>query len=360
MNFKNFIILVLLLVLTTSSCNNHSESFITTEVAIIRPDTLTANKVYINNADPSLIRKYILINDSITIIVKSPKSGNFIDVSNINSGKTIASFFNVGEGPDEMIFCDVSYDGSNLVATDYVRKRFAQFPIDSLVNPSFKPSFINFPYDIGITSHPLNVGDSIIIVNPFHYTNIKFGIEQNVPRLLSVVPGQKLSNIMDDVKLYTQNVGQANIIRNRETGDIWVIPLGKSVIEVYDSQLVHRKNIIIPSNVMDDADVSINSTPTGEIVTYKGCYPLAFTSAITSSDNQLIYLCLVGENIGRKERENDKSVNILVMNWKGELIKSYFSPCYLHSLSVRDSQLYATIEDDDENRILVQLVNDFN
>lgn len=356
MNFKNFIILVLLPVLTISSCkNDHAENLITTEVSIMYPDTLVANNVYVNTIDSTMILKYIPLNDSILIAIKSPKSGDFIDVLNIKSGKTISSFFSVGEGPDEMIFCDVSYDGSKLVATDYIRKRFAQFPIDSLINPSFKPSFINFPYDIGITSHPLNIGDSIIIVNPFHYTNIKFGIEQDVPRLLSVVPGQRLSNIMDDVKLYTQNVGQANIIRNPKTGDIWVIPLGKSVIEVYDSQLVHRKNIIIPSNVMDDADVSIKSTPTGEMVTYKSCYPLAFTSSIISSDNELIYLCLVGENIGRKERENDKSVKILVMNWNGDLIKSYFSPCYLHSLSVRDSQLYATIEDDDENRILVRL-----
>lgn len=356
MNFKNFIILALLLVLTISSCNNdHAESFITTEVPMMCPDTLAAKDVHVNNFDNTLTRKYIPLNDSLLIAVKSPKSGNFIDVLNIKSGKTISSFFSVGEGPDEMIFCDVFYDGFKIVATDYVRNRFAQFPIDSLINPSFKPSFINFPHDIRITSHPLKIEDSIVIVNPFHYTNTKFGIDQDVPRLLSVAPGQKLSNIMDGVKLYTQNVGQANIIRNPETGDIWVIPLGKSVIEVYDSQLVHRKNIIIPSNVMDDADVSIKSTSTGEMVTYKGYYPLAFTSAIISSDNQLIYLCLVGESIGRKERENDKSVKILVMNWNGELIKSYFSPYYLHSLSVRDSQLYATIEDDDEYRILVRL-----
>lgn len=356
-----FTILYLISVLSSvlfSSCGNNGTGpeSVVVDLNLTSTDTLTFTELPFN-IDLTMSNKFIMINDSVIINVKKPKSGNFMDVYNLHSGKLLSSYFPVGEGPDEMLFCDVNCDGHTIVATDYVRNRFSQFPVDSLMSTSFHPVFINYPYTIGITSHPLAVRDSILLVNPFCYINKRVHINQNVPRFFCVAHNQQSVNAMDDIEFYTQNVGQVNIIRNVESGHIWVLPLDKSEIEIYDSSLTHVKTIVLPYEVSGDPLVSVEETASGKTVCYKDGYPLAFIDAVISPDMKKIYLCLVGKLIGKNDKETDSQVNILVMNWDGEILDKFFVPCYVYSLSVLDSGLYATIEDADENRILVKLGN---
>lgn len=203
-------------------------------------DTLTYDEIVLDISDAPT-KKFLMINDSIVVNVKYPKGRNFIDVINVKSNEIIGSYFHVGEGPDEMLFCDVNYDGHKLTATDYVRYRFSQIDSDSLINGKYKPKFTNYPYMAGITSHPLELGDSTILVNPFRYSNKEFNIRQDAPRFLKVKSNQSHIDVYSDYEYYTQNVGQVNMIRNDKTGDIWVLPLGKSVTRSMTQFLITQR-----------------------------------------------------------------------------------------------------------------------
>lgn len=91
---------------------------------------------------------------------------------------------------------------------------------------------------------------------------------------------------------------------------------------------------------------------------YVNRYPVAFTDATISPAYNYVYICLVGKSIGKNDSEENKPMYVLVMNWEGEMIDVLYSPFYIYSLSVTDSGLYATVRDNDENRILVKLKHD--
>lgn len=350
------VILFIVIVFSLLSCActaREDGNVITIELAAI-PDTMKVEKIPLN-LDNTLIKKYIVISDSIVILVNSPKAGNFIDIYNKNSGAIIKSYFDVGEGPDELLFCDIFSDGHEIVATDYIRNRFSQFDIDSLANKSFNPEFITYPYSIGVTSHPIKVNDSIILVNPFSYINKQARINQNLPRLLRAKVNQQVLADIASPTLYTQNVSQANILYNKYTKEIWEIPYGKSEITIYDLTLNKKKTIRINTDVAGDANVYIKDISTGKKVLYRDGYPLAFTNIAISPDNQYLFICLVGRLITKNIHESDCSVYILKMNWDGKILDSYYVPNFIYSLSVKESGIYATIDDNEENRILVKL-----
>lgn len=352
----NTYLCVLILFSLFLSCNRGHENYEIVQhpdISKQQCDTLTYHLIPLN-IDNTLTQKFIMVNDSIAINSKVQKAGNFIDIININTGNTISKFFNLGEGPDEMLFCAIYTDGHMFTAVDYMRNRFCQFPIDSFNNASFHPEFINYPYTIGITSSPVRIKDSILIINPFHYINETSRIYQNKPRFFKTALDKQTLMDIGDIEYYTQNVGQSNILINHDSGDIWLLPLNKSEIEIYDSSLTHKKTIIIPSEISDDPELIVKETSTGKDVSYKGGYPLGFTGAVTSPDNKTIYLSFIGKFIGSNDRDKNHGTYIFVMGWDGNLLKTLWSPRYIHSLSAIGSELYATIEDDEENRILIR------
>lgn len=345
---------VIVLSLLSYACTSIEDDNVTTIELATTPDTMKVENMALN-LDNTLINKYIVISDSIVILVNSPKAGNFIDIYDQISGTIIKSYFDVGEGPDEMLFCDIFSDGHEIVATDYIRNRFSQFNIDSLIYTSFNPEFITYPYSIGVTSHPIKFNDSIILVNPFSYINKQARINQNLPRLLKVKVNQQEFADLAAPSLYTQNVSQAKILYNKYTNEIWEFPYGKSEIAIYDVTLNKKKTIRINTEVADDANVYIKDISTGKKVLYKDGYPLAFTNIAISPDNKSIFICLVGRLITKNMQESDCAVYLLKMNWDGKILDSYYVPNFIYSLSVKESGIYATIDDNEENRILVKL-----
>lgn len=315
-------------------------------------DTLNPHLIPVN-VDNTTTDYFIMVNDSIVINHKS--SGNYVDVFNRNTGKNMSSYFNVGEGPDEMLFCQLISNGRDIIATDYIRKQFYQIPIDSLTHPNFHPTVIKYPSDVNLTSHPLQVEDSIILINPFHYINPKAGINQNVPRFYKTAINQQTIGGFEKVEYMTHNVGQVYTIRDQTSGNLWVVPLNNSYIDIYDSSLKLKKTILFPSEIGEGANVVVKESSTGKEVTYKGGYPLGFTGAVISNDNSKIYLCYIGKFIGINDNEKDYPTYIIVMNWNGESIETHLVSKFVFSLSVVESNIYATVEDEEENRILVKL-----
>lgn len=317
-------------------------------------DTLDYKLVDIN-FDTSLTRKIIPINDSIAINFKYQKAGNFIDVVNMHSGETLCSYFSVGEGPQEMLYCDLHSDGTMLIAIDYIRNRFTQFHPDSLLNQQFRPKLVNYPYNIGLTSYPIQRGDSILMINPFRYINRTYNVNQDVPRFFKSRINEEILQNVKFPRYYTQNVGQQKMIRNHSSGDIWSISIEKSKIEVYDLNLDLIRTIEIISDVSDDAEIVIDKTPNGEVIAYKGQYPLSFTDVTVSPENDIIFLCLVGKFIGSNDKEENHPTYIILLDWDGNLIKTYILPTFVRSISSTEAGLFATVDDEEGNPNLIRL-----
>ena len=171
-------------------CAQRDQSDITT---IIDPKTLSVDTPTIEivplSFDNSLSLRLVMIDDSTVVNVKRQQAGNFLDIVNYNTGEQ-TSLFRVGEGPEELLFCDFKYDGDDITIADFTRKRLTQFPKERLKDSTFKAVFIPFPQTIGLSSQPLIIGNSMLILNPYHYINATEGINQDEPRLVYISKSQ--------------------------------------------------------------------------------------------------------------------------------------------------------------------------
>ena len=356
---KISIVIGVLALYSLTFCSHRDQSNITT---IIDPQKLSIDTPTIEVVplafDNSLSLRFVMIDDSTVVNVKRQQAGNFLDIVNNITGEQ-TSLFNVGEGPEELLFCDFKYDGGDITIADFTRKRLTQFPKERLKDSTFKAVFIPFPQTIGLSSQPLIIGDSMLILNPYHYINDTEGINQDEPRLVYISKSQEFFGPKDKELLFTFNVTQADLIRNENNGDIWVFPADKSVIEIYNSSLDKKKTIKVLSDVSGDAPVFFLENKVGnKEVIYKGGYPQTFMSVTVSPDKSKLYVPLVGKFITKKNRLKDQSTLILEMNWEGEILKTLYVPHIIYNLSITDSGLYASIDDEEENSILVKIGNE--
>ena len=299
--------------------------------------------------------QYWIANDSLVLIKNDKSKGNFLDIANLNTGKRIGAFLPYGEGPDEILFDDIFFDGSQIVVTDFIRSRFAQFTPDKLMQYSFKPRFNNFPIELYATSPPLLYGnDSILLVNPFRYINKRYGIEQNEPRFIKI-PIEYESLQYNTTGLYITNcVGQIILAENPVDKRLWAASYEKSVIEIYDTATNLEKTISIPSKVSQDPQVAVVESRGVKEVVAQGQRSSAFQSMTFDKKDGSAYLLLVGEIFLKGQKSNEKGAHIIHLDREGNFINGAYSPQYIRNISVSNGTIYATILDEDENPKLVK------
>lgn len=298
--------------------------------------------------------KYWVTNDSIVLIENDRNKGNFLDIANLNTGKRIGAFLPYGEGPDEMIFSSIKFDGYQIIAQDYIRSRFAQFKVSDLINSDFKPAFLSFPRELRATSNPILIDDSILLINSFHYINEKYGIVQPEPRFISLDRKNPSSDYNTNDLLQTQNVGQVTAAYNLFDNHIWLASFEKSIIEIYDSTKTLSKKIIIPGKLAADAPVAILEPQGGKEVVYDGQSPSAFRSITFDIIDGSAYMLFVGEIFLKGQSRKDNGAYILHLDREGNFINGAYSPQYIRNISVSNGTIYATILDEDENPKLVK------
>ena len=300
--------------------------------------------------------KYWVINDSLVLIENKQGKGNFIDVANLNTGNRTGAFFPFGEGPDEMLFCGIEYDGNSIIATDFIRSRFSQFTAGDLASATFTPEYIEIPRGPIYTSLPRLINDSILLINPLRYINKTFGIEQTEPRFLYVA--KNTPNNFYDISglLNTANVGQVISALNPADGKLWLASRDKSEIEIYNPEHQLIKTLYIPSDVSGDPAIRINENKMGREITFDRIITSAFTHISIDCEDSSIYLILVGKVLHPGEYGVKNGVYLLHFDGNGNYLNGAYSPQYIRALSVCDGTIYATIHDEEDNPKLVKVI----
>ena len=299
---------------------------------------------------------FFMANDSLLIVNKSSKTGNLVDVINLKDGTVKHSLFTVGEGPEEMIMGVFYYNGDVMTAVDYPRSRYATISRDDLAGKDITPSFITYPYSIGIVSAPIENGDSTILVNPGNYTNETFGVVQNQPVFFKTA-NNATEFEYDRGEFRTQNVSQKKSVVDKN-GNIWLADVAKSVIDIYDNDLNLVKSIRVPSEVAGDAEIGIREINGSKMVSYKDKFPKAFGQGVASADKSVIYWPFIGKKLERNQDYSGIGTYIFKFDLDGNLIKTFYSPKYILFISEVDGEIYATATDDDDNSILIKLDTD--
>jgi hypothetical protein len=306
-------------------------------------------------AEDIYAEQFYVYADSILIVNNKKNAGNFIDLYDINSHQIITKLFPYGEGPEELLYAETSFDGCSVRVMDYINRKLHYVNMDKAMKDStYKPESNQLSLNYIITSAPIAYGDSIVYVNPFHYTNKREKINQLPPRLFSTQCNSAEPEMPINFKYMTVNVGQGILGDNANHTKIFFASYDESVIEFYDSNLKLRKKVLGPVS-LSEARLSVRNYDGSKYhVCYKGSIqPEAYTGYTCSNDK--LYFVYTGKEISIDDQNKSQSY-ILCFDWEGNIIKSYKAPVGILSLSPSngDDVFYATILNNEGNPKLVK------
>ncbi len=345
--------MMLLLIISASSCRNNDCD---TDDCIVYGKEILDNAVALSNKVIELPDDYIfaerfwLISDTMLVVGNRKEAGNYLDIVNPISGKKYSSLLAYGEGPEEMIMCGIYYDGHYLTAVDYVRSRYARFTPGEASQPGFKPRYIDYPREIGVTTPPIGIGDTTYIVNPYHYINRSNDIVQDVDRFFVIDNNRPDSIVIEPGLLYTHNVDQPVPLVDEVNRHIWLFRRERPIIDIYDYNTHKIKSVIINTELDRDHDVVIDENT----VIYRGKYPSAYLRAIIDYDNSEILAAFSGD-LSKPEVSESIPSKILVFDLDGNFKRAYQCQSYLYSLSQTVDGLFATVRDDENMPVFVKV-----
>ncbi|WP_455673440.1 BF3164 family lipoprotein [Phocaeicola sp.] len=294
--------------------------------------------------------------DTILIVETQKTAGNFLDFYNMRNHSLIAKLLPFGEGPGELFFAQMNYDGNSMRVIDYINKKLCYVNIDKVLKDNkYKPDLLSLAPKYIITSFPVSYGDSIIYVNPFHYVNRKENINQQPSRLIASTNENLEAEMPMDFDYITVNVGQGYLGANTHFGKIFFASDETSSIEFYNSDFKLIKKVLGPVS-LPEAKLKISGDESGKRhVCYKGIIqPEAYRGFTCSNDK--IYFLYTGKEVPLDNPKEFQSC-ILCFDWEGNFLKSYSAPAriYALSVSVESDTFYATIMDKEDNPQLVKL-----
>lgn len=300
--------------------------------------------------------KFYVYADTILIVENKKTAGHFLDIYNMHNHYHIAKLLPFGEGPEELLFAQMNYDGNLMRVMDYINRKLCNIEIDSILKrKEYEPKLLPISKNNIITSSPVSYGDSIIYVNPFHYVHKEENINQQPPRLIASTRENPDPAMPMDFDYMTFNVGQGYLGANTNFGKIFFASNEASFIEFYDSNLKLTKKVFGPVS-LPEAKLSINTTEGNKRdVCYKGMLQPEAYRGFTSFNNKLFFI-YTGKEVPLNNSKNYSSY-ILCFDWNGNFLKSYSVPVriYAISASAKADTFYATIKDEEDNPRLVKL-----
>lgn len=355
-------IIIVLLMIVMNSC---SRRMVDDSISVTLEEKVLSNAISLEMhdvwypVDSIYSSRFYVYADTILVVENKKTAGNFLDFYNMRSQELIASRLPFGEGPGELLFAQMLYEGNIMRVTDYINRRLYNVEIDKVLSDSdYNPKFIPFSKSIIVTSAPVSYGDSILCINPFHYVNRQAGIDQQPPRIIAMTNKNPNPSISMDFDYMTVNVGQGFLGANARLGKIFFAPFNISSVEFYNSDLKLVKNVLGPV-VLPEAKLSISVDDNGRHdVCFKGMdQPEAYTGFTTLNDK--LYFVYTGKNIVWSN-VNDYYSYILCFDWDGNFVKSYRAPVRIKTLSVSVSEpdtFFATIKDKEDNPKLIKLTS---
>ncbi|WP_294626953.1 BF3164 family lipoprotein [uncultured Bacteroides sp.] len=306
--------------------------------------------------DSIYAKKFYIYADTILIVENQKGAGNFLNFYNINTHNLITKLLSFGEGPKELLFAQMNYDGNSMRVMDYINRKLCNVNIDKVLKEKeYEPNLLSLSKNNIITSSPVSYGDSIIYVNPFHYVNSQENINQQPPRLIASTDENPEPTMPMDFDYMTFNVGQGFLGENTQSGKIFFASNEASFIEFYNSDLQLIKKVLGPVS-LPEARLKISSEESGKRdVCYKGMIQPEAYRGFTYSGDKILFL-YTGKEVPLNNSKEFQSY-ILCFDWEGNFLKSYLAPnrIYALSASAEPDTFYATIMDKEENPQLVKL-----
>lgn len=312
-------------------------------------------------ADSIYAKRFYVYADTILIVENQKAAGNFLNIYNMHNRQLIAKLLPFGEGPGELLFAQMNYDGNSMRVMDYINRRLCNVDIDRVVkDKDYKPDLLPLSQSYIITSSPVSYGDSILYANPFHYVNRQANIDQQPPRLIASTIENPEPEMPMDFDYMTFNVGQGFLGANAHSGNIFFASNETSTIEFYTPDLKLVKRVMGPVS-LPEAKLSISAGEEGKRdVCYKGMLQPEAYRGFTSTADKLFFL-YTGKEVPLNNPKNFRSY-ILCFDWEGNFQKSYSAPARVYALSTSATAdtFYATIMDKEGNPKLVKLTQTLN
>lgn len=351
-------IMMLVLIAIASSCSEKKTDnieVVTLEEHLLSDSHLLKADSIWYPADSIYAKRFYVYADTILIMENNKAAGNFLNVYNMRDHQLIAKLLPFGEGPGELLYAQMHYDGNSMRVVDYIRRTLYNINIEKMLNDnSYKPESLPLSQHYIITTSPVSYGDSIIYANPFHYVNQRANIDQQPPRLIASSSGNIKPEMPMDFDYMTFNVGQGFLGANAHLGSIFFASNESSTIEFYSSDLKLIKKVVGPVS-LPEARLSISGVDGKREVSYKGMLQPEAYRGFTGSADCLFFL-YTGKEVPLDNQKDSKSY-ILCFDWKGNFQKSYSAPARIYALSASAASgfLYATIMNEEGNPRLVKL-----
>ena len=299
-------------------------------------------------------RHFYVYHDRILVTINRPSNGDaFVHLSELESGKALASAILYGNGPAEMLSVSEHLRDGVLYLKDYVKKRIVALPIDSLIQkPSFRASsFLDYSQYGKFPFVTFWDDQKMLAENPYCFSNKEYGIDNHDPeRILILDTGASSRLKRKNYRFETYNVSQGFILPSRRHGRIIYASMNEPVLEVYDSVGNRIKAFLGPKKM----DIPYRITD-GRYVSFDQKVPFAFQAPCLEED--AVFIVFIGDFLTDDHTEKDiMHSTILELDWQGNLQCIYDAPVFLSTLSrTSDGVFYGTGYDKDGRTVLWEL-----
>lgn len=275
--------------------------------------------------------------DSILVVLNKPSAKYCIQVYNIDSGNHICDLIRKGNGPKEMLLCQVRIIEDNLYIRDFAKGNYTVINLPSLLKRTESydvPEFKKYKEKYNVYDF-LEINDRILYLNPLCFEDINYKVDNQEPRLF--YEGYTLSRN----KLDTFNVSQGTIISNDKDSLIVFASLNTNELEIYDYGL----NPLI--KVLGPTYFDVKYAYDGNHVTFKDNAYYGYQCIVSAGDT--FWATYQGAIIGSVKR-----TYIMQYKWDGTIIRAMHSDKYLStiSLSSEGNKLYLRGKDSDGSVVL--------
>ncbi|MBR5277466.1 MAG: hypothetical protein IKU35_10090 [Bacteroidaceae bacterium] len=256
--------------------------------------------------------------------------GKHIKLFSLNDCKTIASFANYGNGPEELLACDMCILNNNLWLYDLSQNTIHYVNIDSILNNKFKLCKYNLNngnyYSFAMLNDSILLGtNNINSDNKISYENILTS---------SVVRKGIYDYYNENISLPALNDAARCYIKcNPKTNEIALLYRYTDLLEIY----MPNGDFKCSSYGPERSDIMIH--PTAERANKTKETKKAFVNTYVTS--QYIYALYSGAKKGEENWAN--GTQLFVYSWNGEPIKKYHlsQPIYTFSVDEDKKILYS-------------------
>lgn len=344
-----------------SSCITHNK-----EIKIALTDKVKINAIELIATDtlvnPSMnVEAYTqaVYQDSILIVWNRGNSNRpFLEFKKLDDNTLIKSFFQKGNGPDELLsFQYYLVDKSKMHLLDAVKGIVINIDVDSLLDNTCKINQDEFLISFGLKG-PWVMNEKLFYHNTYVYENNEINLKVEGNKFIAKDAVREHINNLSQYKYRTTNINHGFVIVNEDIDRFIYFSNSQPKFEIFDTNLNRLKSVEFTHDLTEQKFIKSEYPNVTEYI-FNSTIPEAFTTSWC--DNTYIFVVYIGSKISTENGIYDKELlsqpsYILQFNWDGDLIQSYYLNYHIKSISVSNcgNWLYANIFDDEGDSYVVK------